>query len=83
MAWAVGHTRISLSVTRCGRLTAKAMTRRCPGRDPDLGGRFLGRLLAVGVGDVVGQLGRDGPGLDDRHADVGLKLDAQGLLTSR
>src|SRR5205809_1869611 len=46
------------------------------GGDADLGGRFLGRLLAVGVGDVVGELGRDGAGFDHGHADVGLELDA-------
>jgi hypothetical protein len=28
--------------------------------------------LGLGVRDVVGQLGRDGAGIDDRHADVGL-----------
>ena len=40
---------------------------------------LLGRLLGLAVGDVVGQLGRDGAGLDHDHADVGLQLLAQRL----
>jgi hypothetical protein len=42
------------------------------GGDVRLDGRLLHGTLAVGVGDVLGQLGRDGAGLDDDDADVGL-----------
>jgi hypothetical protein len=47
--------------------------------DAHLGRGCLVGSLAGGVGDVVGELGHDGAGLDDRDADVGLELDAQGL----
>jgi len=35
--------------------------------------------FAGGVGDVIGELGRDGSGLDDGDSDAGLELDAQRL----
>src|SRR5204863_9062954 len=47
--------------------------------DREVADEVLGGLLGLGVRDVVGQLGRHGAGLDDRHADVGLKLLAQRL----
>ena len=47
--------------------------------DAHLGRRCLVGSLAGGVGNVVGELGRDGAGLDDGDADVGLELDAQGF----
>jgi len=67
-----------LSVTRCGRLTAKAMTSAmsCGGMDQS---RAFGDPLAGGVGDVVGEFRRGGAGLDDDDPDVGLQLDAQCL----
>jgi hypothetical protein len=34
----------------------------------------LGRTLGVGVRDVIGQLCRDGAGLDDGNPDVGLQF---------
>jgi hypothetical protein len=47
--------------------------------DVRVGGRLLRGALAVGVGDVLGELGRDRAGLDDDDADVGLQLEAQRL----
>jgi hypothetical protein len=44
------------------------------GGDGQLGVELLGVLLYVRVGDVVGQLGRDGAGFDDGDADVGLQF---------
>ena len=47
------------------------------GGDGQLLVHLLGRLLGVSVGDVVGQLGGDGSGLDDHDPNVGLEFLAQ------
>ena len=45
----------------------------------DLAVELLGALPGLGVGDVGGQFGRDGAGLDDGDPDGGLQLLAQRL----
>ena len=50
-----------------------------------VGGDCRGRVelldspLGLTVGDVIRELGRDGAGLDDDHAHVGLEFLAQGF----
>ena len=76
----VGRMRISLSDTPCGRETAKAMISAMSSAVIAVAVvELLDALLRLAVGDVVGELGRDGAGLDDDHAHVGLQLLAQRL----
>ena len=76
----MGRTRISLSDTLRGRETANAMiSAMSSGCDRGCLIHLLGGRLGLAVGDVVGELGRDGAGLDHDHAHVGLQLLAQRL----
>ena len=80
MACVVGRTRISLSVTRCGRLMAKAMTSAmsCAGIPISAVGSSAVFLLPGWVMWAANSVAM-ASGFDDGHADVGLELDAEGF----